>query len=192
MRIRNLPGAWLAAALVAAVIPASAQERRDVGPNSSPLYEKECGACHFAYQPGWLPERSWRLVMSSLKDHFGDNAELKVTDAQAILAYLVAGSADKVPSQRSRELLAAVKPTETPIAITKILYVGGIHGGFLDPNFRGEPRVKTLANCSTCHPRAERGSFYFVRYTVSDESFRTYEMDYSASLPVPLWLRTGR
>ena len=35
---------------------AAAQMRMDVGPNTDATYVKECGGCHFAYQPGWLPE----------------------------------------------------------------------------------------------------------------------------------------
>jgi Dihaem cytochrome c len=185
------PASLLAAgvALLILSLGVSAQQRRDVGPNSSPLYEKECGSCHFAYQPAWLPERSWRKLMAGLRDHFGDNAELKVTDRDALVTYLVANSADHATSQRAIEMMKAIKPGETPIKVTQVLYVGGIHGGFLDPAFRGEPQVKTLANCSVCHPRADSGSFFAVRYTISDERFRTYEMDYSLSLPVPMWLR---
>jgi Dihaem cytochrome c len=183
---------WLAAtaALVLFSMDVPAQQRRDVGPNTNPLYEKECGACHFAYQPAWLPERSWRKLMTGLREHFGDNAELKVTDRDAITSYLVDNSADHAKNQRAMEMMKVIKPNETPIKVTEVLYVGGIHGGFLDPSFRGQPEVKTLANCSVCHPRAHTGSFYAVRYTISDERFRTYEMDYSASLPVPMWLRT--
>lgn len=180
----------VAAALLALSLGASAQQRRDVGPNTNPLYEKECGACHFAYQPAWLPERSWRKVMAGLRDHFGDNAELKITDRDAITSYLIANSAEHSQSQRAQEMMRAIKPGDVPMKVTDVLYVGGIHGGFLDPNFQGDPQVKTLANCSACHPRAALGSFYAVRYTINDQRFRTYEMDYSLSLPVPMWLRT--
>ncbi len=32
----------------------------DVAPVKNALYLEECGACHFAYQPGLLPSRSWK------------------------------------------------------------------------------------------------------------------------------------
>jgi cytochrome c553 len=183
----------LLAALAAALAAQAAQPaRRDVGRNTSATYDKECGSCHFAYQAGWLPERSWRKIMSSLKDHFGDNAELKVADRDAVLAYLVAGSAERAPNLRSREVMEAIAPAETPVSITRVLYVGGIHGGFLDPAFRGKPQVKTLAQCPVCHGRADRGWFSQVTYEVSDESFRTDDVDMSASLPVPAWMRMGK
>jgi hypothetical protein len=146
--------------------------RRDVGPNTSAAYEKECGGCHFPYQPGWLPERSWRKLMSSLAQHFGENAELQPAQRDDLVAYLVAGAADRRNSLRSREILAAIAPGETPTRISGVLYVGGIHGGFLDPAFRGKPEVKTLAQCPVCHQGASRGWFSAVSYTISDEGFR--------------------
>jgi hypothetical protein len=146
--------------------------RRDVGPNTNAAYEKECGGCHFAYQPGWLPERSWRKLMGSLGQHFGENTELKPEQRDALLAYLVAGAADHRRSQRSLEVLAAITPGDTPTRISSVLYVGGIHGGFLDPAFRGKPEVKTLAQCPACHQQANRGWFSAVTYSVSDEDFR--------------------
>ena len=178
----------LAAALGAQAAPYS---RRDVFRNTNATYEKECGSCHFPYQAGWLPERSWRAIMSSLASHFGENAELKVSQREEVLNYLVANAADKAASLRSQEMMQVIKPNETPTSITKVLYVGGIHGGFLDPNFKGKPQVKTLANCGTCHHKAERGWFAPVTYEISDETFRTDDVDMSASMPAPAWMRVG-
>lgn len=180
----------LVGALGVSLAAAAAQPtRRDVGRNTNATYEKECGSCHFPYQAAWLPERSWRRLMSSLGQHFGDNAELKVSDRDAVLAYLVAGAADRTTSQRAFEVMDVIPPGETPTSITRVLYVGGIHGGFLDPAFRGKPEVKTLAQCPVCHPRAERGWFSTVNYTITDESFRVEDLDESANMPIPAFLR---
>lgn len=182
-----------AAFLMAAAIPAAlAQTRADVGPNSSALYEKECGGCHFPYQPGWLPQRSWRHLAATLDRHFGENAQLDAATRAKVLAYLESGAADRAANRRSREMMAAISPGDTPVSITKVLYVGGIHGGFLDPAFRGEPQVKTLSQCPVCHEKAHRGWFAAVTYTISDESFRGDGVDMSASLPVPKFLRMGK
>ena len=108
-----------------------------------------------------------------------------------MLNYLVANSADKANSLRSHEIMEVIRPTETPTSITKVLYVGGIHGGFLDPNFKGKPQVKTLADCGVCHTKAERGWFAPVTYEISDETFRTDDVDMSASMPAPAWMRIG-
>jgi hypothetical protein len=184
--------AGVAAAAFAACATLAGELKHDVGTNDSPLYEKECGGCHFAYQPGWLPERSWRRLMGTLSNHFGENAEVAPATREAITAYLAGRAADRARNTRSREIMAAIGPTQTPISVTKVLYVGGIHGGFLDPNFRGKPEAKTLAQCPLCHQRAYRGWFAAVTYTVSDERFRTDDVDMSASLPVPQWMRMGK
>ena len=182
----------LVAVAAATAAQAAPYARRDVYRSTNATYDKECGSCHFAYQAGWLPERSWRALMSSLAQHFGENAELKVAQRQAVLDYLVANSADKAKgSLRSREIMEVIKPAETPTSITKVLYVGGIHGGFLDPAFKGKPQVKTLANCITCHPKAERGWFEPVVYEISDETFRNDDVDMSVSMPAPSWMRMG-
>ena len=181
--------AGLALALAAAA--ASAGELRlDVGTNDNPLYDKECGSCHFAYQPGWLPERSWRRLMSTLGSHFGENAEIKGPNKEAITTYLASRAADRAANLRSRELMAAIAPGDTPISVTKVLYVGGIHGGFLDPDFKGKPEAKTLAQCPLCHQRAHRGWFAHVTYTVTDERFRVLDPDMAPT--VPAWMRIGK
>lgn len=187
---RVLARAVLAGVLAAATAAGAQILKLDVGRNTNPTYEKECGSCHFPYQPGWLPERSWRRMMGSLASHFGENAVLSQANHDVVLAYLVAGAADKVGNARSREVMQAVKPGETPQSITKVLYVGGIHGGFLDPAFKGKPEVKTLAQCPVCHKQADRGWFAPVTYTITDESFRRLDwLDPSLNMPMPSFLR---
>jgi cytochrome c553 len=183
--VRRALASLAACAAALAASAAGAQMRMDVGPNTDATYVKECGSCHFPYQPGWLPERSWRHIMGSLASHFGENASISAGAHQSVLGYLVAGAADRATNTRSREVMSAIRPGDTPTSITKVLYVNGIHGGFLDPAFKGKPQVKTLAHCSACHLRAERGWFYAVTYTISDESFRSNEVDTSLNLPIP-------
>ena len=162
------------AALSVYMVPDARAERlkRDVGPNSNPAYEKQCGGCHFPHQPGWLPERSWRSLMDSMGSHFGESIALAPAARDDILGYLVANAADKQFSLRSVQVVASIKAGDTPKAVSQVPYVAGIHGGFLDPAYRAQPQLKTLANCSACHTRAADGVFSAVQYTVSDESFR--------------------
>lgn len=162
------------AALSVYVIPEAHADRlkRDVGPNTSPAYEKQCGGCHFPHQPGWLPERSWRALMESLGGHFGENVALAPAARAELLGYLVANSADRRGSLRAVQVIASIKAGDTPKSISQVPYVSGIHGGFLDPAYKPQPQLKTLANCSACHMRASDGAFSSVQYTVSDDSFR--------------------
>ncbi len=115
--------------------------------------------------------------MNTLSSHFGETAEIKLSEREAILAYLVAGAADTAQNLRSREVMASLKESDTPMRVTGVLYVGGIHGGFLDPRFLGKPAVKTLSDCSACHPRATDGRFAHRNYIVSDELFRVLSGD---------------
>src|SRR3990170_4872830 len=57
------------------------------------LYEQECGACHFAYQPGLLPAQSWKKTLNNLSDHFGETVELEKGDLAALTEYLTKDSA---------------------------------------------------------------------------------------------------
>lgn len=171
-RMQSRFTATLFAALLGAFAAFAHALPGDVGPNTSDAYVKECGACHFPYQPGFLPARSWRKIMGSLARHFGESAELKSVERDEVTAYLVAGAADFSVNKRSQEVMHSVKSGETPERVTGVLYVGGIHGGFLDPAFRGSPPVKTLADCSACHPRAADGRFAPRNYVITDEQFR--------------------
>ncbi|HET7730525.1 MAG TPA: hypothetical protein VFK48_10870 [Usitatibacter sp.] len=186
---RALRAAAAAAALALCAAVHAGELRNDVGSNDSPLYEKECGGCHFPYQAGWLPERSWRKLMGSLASHFGENAEIAAGPREAITTYLASHAADRSTNLRSQEILAAIPKGDTPISVTKVLYVGGIHGGFLDPAFKGKPEAKTLAQCPLCHQKAHRGWFAAVNYTITDESFRTDEIDDTVSMPAPAFMR---
>jgi hypothetical protein len=156
--------------------------KRDVGPNASPLYEKECGSCHFPYQAGWLPERSWRSIMASLDQHFQSKVTMSGKTRDEVLGHLVANSADRLKSLRSVQVLASIRERDTPRAVTQVPYVAGIHGGFLDPAFGGQPRVESLVNCSTCHVGAASGAFSSVQYVITDEAFRTGERDFADGL----------
>jgi hypothetical protein len=110
--------------------------------------------------------------MASLANHFGDNAEAKAADVAQITQYLAANAADHASSKRSRAIMASIPPGESPLRISDTAYIGGIHGGLLDPAFQGVPRVKSLSECAACHPKAAEGSFAVRRYVITDESFR--------------------
>ena len=176
------------ATLSASLAQAEIFARRDVARNTSASYEKECGSCHFPYQPGWLPERSWRRIMETLRDHFGENAEVKTKDREALLAYLVAGSAERAKNLRSYEQMQAIPPGETPIRITQLQPFAGNHW-FIHPDFKGKPEVKTMAQCPVCHLEADSARFSRFTYEVTDEGFRTDDVDLTASMPVPDWLK---
>ncbi len=129
----------------------------DVKPVDNALYQTECGSCHFAYQPGFLPARSWRKLMGGLEDHFGDNAELSAEDKQAIEGYLVANAADNASERRAQRFLRSIGDA-TPLRITEIRYFRHEHDEVPARVIKQE-QIGSLSNCSACHTRANNGSY---------------------------------
>lgn len=134
-----------------------------VEPVSNQLYLEECGACHFAYQPGLLPERSWRKMFSSLDDHFGDNAELDSDAHDKLLNYVVSASADKSSHKRSRKIARSLSGKDIPLRITEVGYLNREHRELSKKMVEGNPEVVSLSRCAACHTRATEG-LYCERY----------------------------
>jgi len=55
---------------------------------SNAKWVSECGACHVAYPPRFLPAESWRAIMSGLDKHFGSNASMDAASVNEISAFL--------------------------------------------------------------------------------------------------------
>lgn len=130
-----------------------------IAPVTNDLYRHECGSCHFAYQPGWLPEQSWRDMMSSLDDHFGDNAELNQANHQLILDYLVNNSADKSDSRRSKKVMRSLGPDAQPKRITEIGFIKHEHDEIPANLIHNNDQVASLSHCNACHQDADQGGF---------------------------------
>ena len=135
------------------------QSKLDVAAVNNPVYSEECGSCHFAYQPGWLPEKSWRKMMAGLEDHFGDNAELDAQTQKELLDYLVANSADKSNYKRSKRIMGSLKQGEVPLRISDTLYFQRKHDEIPRRFVMGNKEVGSYSNCNACHKRADTGSF---------------------------------
>lgn len=130
----------------------------DVAPVDNPKYAKECGACHMAYQPGLLPERSWRKLMDGLHDHFGENAELSDADRQELADYLVKNAAERANYKRSAQVAHSIAKSDTPLRITKVPYFVKEHREVAN-KVRGNDKIKSLSQCEQCHQKANDGSY---------------------------------
>ncbi len=146
-----------AALVMSASVMADGGRGPDVKPMTNPLYQSECGSCHFAYQAGFLPARSWKKMMSGLEDHFGDNAELAAADRQAIEDYLVANAADKASERRSQKFMRSIGDS-TPLRITEVRYFRKEHDEVPQRVIKHE-KIGSLSNCMACHTRADTGSY---------------------------------
>lgn len=131
----------------------------DVAPVANSLYAKECGSCHFAYQPGLLPARSWRRLMGNLAEHFGESAELAPEDTAAITEYLIANAADQSTYHRSRRIMRSLSVDDVPTRITEVAYIVGHHDELPVRAVRDNPQVKSLSHCAACHTQADKGSY---------------------------------
>lgn len=129
-----------------------------VGAVSNSVYLKECGACHFAFQPQLLPGRSWEKVMNSLDNHFGDSAALDNETRAGILDYLVKNSAETAASKLSGKILATIGKTETPLRITDTQYFKRKHREVRAEVFKRKS-IGTPSNCTACHLTADKGDF---------------------------------
>jgi hypothetical protein len=160
----------LSAALLLGSIPVSQADdngffsffshKKEVVPMTDASYNKECGSCHFAYQPGFLPEGSWRKLMEAkaLADHFGENAELDEQTRAHILQLLVANSADKSSHKRSKKVMGSLEGGATPLRITEVPYIKQKHEEVPEKLIK-QAKVKSLSQCDKCHMEADKGNF---------------------------------
>lgn len=126
-----------------------------------PLYQESCGECHFAYQPGLLPARSWSKMMlpKSLEDHFGENAELPEGDRTKILEFLMENAADKSSYKRSVKIVRSLRDDEAPLKISEVPYIKRKHSEIPARMIADNKKVRFLGNCNACHTEAAKGSY---------------------------------
>ena len=130
---------------------ARADELERVPPVRDALVQKECGSCHMAFQPAFLPRASWRTIMGGLSKHFGEDASLTAEQVQQIEAYLVRGAG---PDRKEA----------APLRITELRWWIGEHGpGEVPPSRWKDEAVRSKANCVACHPAAEQGDYEETR-----------------------------
>lgn len=132
---------------------------KDVAPVENTLYQNECGSCHMAYQPGFLPSRSWQSLMGNLADHFNENAELDDQTRQQLTQYLVDNAADKVNYKRSNGMMRSLSYNETPLRISGTRYFMRKHNELPRRVVENNPRVKSFSRCEVCHAAADKGSY---------------------------------
>ncbi len=137
----------------------SYSSRLDVAPVNNSLYTEECGSCHFAYQPGLLPEKSWQKIMADLENHFDENAELDADVQKQLTTYLVQNSADKSDFKRSKRIMRSLGRSDAPLRITKTLYFVRKHDEIPHRIVTSTKEIGSFSNCSACHTNAEKGSF---------------------------------
>lgn len=121
-------------------------------------YLKECGACHFAYQPELLPIRSWQKIMDTLDKHFGTDASLPEDSKAELHKYLTEGSAEKSSVKNAQRLLKSISPDETPARISEIKFFKKEHRK-IRPEVLQRKAIGSISNCAACHTTADKGDY---------------------------------
>ncbi len=131
----------------------------DVAPVNNDTYKEECGSCHFAYQPGLLPARSWEKMMKNLEDHFDENAELDQETQTKLTKYLVTNAADFANYKRSKRIMSSLRKNATPLRITETPYFMRKHDEIPRRMVQDNPELGSYSKCAACHVNAEKGSY---------------------------------
>ena len=130
-----------------------------ISPVVSQLYKDECGSCHFAYQPGLLPASSWDRIMSTLDDHFGENAELSAENQLAIRDYLLNLASGRVNQGLPNRITASLDGAAAPLRITETPFFLHEHDEIPRRMVQDNDEVRSFSNCDACHTQAAQGSF---------------------------------
>ncbi len=129
------------------------EEEENVPPVNHSAYSDACGACHFAYQPGLLPARSWEELMTTLNDHFGDNAEMAMEDQQTLTDYLVQNASNRYQRRRGSP------SQEVYLRISELPSIVHAHHELSKKQVEGNPQVRSISHCEKCHTKASKGSY---------------------------------
>jgi len=119
-------------------------------------YEAECGACHFAYQPGLLPTASWKKLLAALDDHFGEFANIDDTgDLTFVRDHLLKNAADKSDYQLSKKIMRSLPVNLMPIRITDVPYFKEQHRAVPWGALMKKGKVVSQSSCNQCHISSE-------------------------------------
>ena len=133
--------------------------KTDVAPVNNQLYIKECGSCHFPYQPGLLPSNAWNKMMENLENHFNSDASLNEADLQTLTKYLNDNSAEKnMQYKRSNRIVSSLAKNQIPDSISTTPYMIKKHED-IRKDLITQNEVKGLFNCMACHKTADKGIY---------------------------------
>ncbi len=147
MRLKNIILSSLALPLLALPF-ASIADDDNVPPIKNDLVKEECGACHLAFQPAFLPKASWEKMMSELDNHFGEDASLDEESVAQIRDYLVANASRK-----------KFKGDPAPQRITELRWFKHEHNESEVRYMQKKYKVKSLVECAACHKDADKGIY---------------------------------
>lgn len=124
---------------------------------SNKAYIENCGTCHFLYQPGLLPYKSWETILDTPAGHAGGELSISSTLQNEIKKYMLSNSAEKSTWEKSRKIADSIN-NDTPVKISEIPYIKRKHWGVRDKIFKRES-IGSRGNCIACHRSAAKGVY---------------------------------
>ena len=112
-----------------------------------------------AYQPEFLPKRSWKKMMSGLEDHFGVDATVEAEDEKMLSVYLRDNAADsKRVGKHFAKTAASIGANDAPLRISNTPYFKKEHSE-IPQKYIDQKELKSIANCNACHQTAQQGDY---------------------------------
>lgn len=134
---------------------AEARARASAAKPSPTRWTKECGGCHLAYSPAFLPRRSWERMLREQDQHFGEDLSLSPAAAKALLDE---ANAPQSPSWAGWKLAASAQPADAPQRITELGFWRHAHRDLPAASFKS-PVSSGRHDCESCHLDAASGIF---------------------------------
>lgn len=147
----GLLGAWIG--------NGQAHEDHNLPFPDSKTFRDECGSCHVAYAPGFLPGRSWQRMMAGLDDHFGEDASLAEPERASLERILLDYAADGGRANAlMRRIATGIPAGAAPQRISETPFFKHMHDEV--PGYIWQrKKIGTPANCGACHTRAGEGRY---------------------------------
>jgi len=134
--------------VVALALTPAAHARSRSATEPPPLYQEECGACHLAYPPRFLPAASWSRILAGLDAHYGTDASLDESAVSQIGAWL----------ERNAAVSGSRRDMPAEDRITRSGWFARRHRSFAAAAWTHRS-IGSASNCGACHTGADRGSF---------------------------------
>jgi len=121
------------------------------------VYIDNCGTCHFVYQPGLLPYKSWEKIIDTPGGHAGGELSISSSVKNEIKKYILGNSAEKSTWEKSGKIADSITDS-LPVRISEIPYIKRKHWGVRDKIFKREA-IGSRGNCIACHRSAAKGVY---------------------------------
>jgi len=118
-----------------------------------------CGECHMTFSPQMLPQASWKKIIGDLSDHFGEDASLDADTQTYVLNYHLNDSADVKSTRAAKKWMNKVDMNNPPARIITAPRFVKKHSDKEFTRMWDRKKVKSKADCVTCHKDAQRGIF---------------------------------